>query len=62
MPTRLRFLFFGVLLVCSPAHADITISEGTNITVDVRDDGRMVMDLIGGLWLIPPTGGGAERH
>ena len=61
MRTSLRHLAAGVLLIGFAARADITITEGTNITVDVSAGGELTMDLIGGLWLVPGTGGGAER-
>ena len=37
--------------------AEITLTEGTNIGVDVAIDGRLVFDLADGLWVLPPTGG-----
>lgn len=47
------------LLACS-ARADIFLNEGTNISVDVAPDGRLITDLLGGLWLIPSNGGEAQ--
>lgn len=61
MRTSLGYFIFGALLVCVPARADLTITEGTNITVDASADGQLVMDLIGGLWTLPGDGGGARR-
>lgn len=61
MRISLRRLALGALMLAVTARADITISEGTNITVDVTDAGVHVIDLVGGLWLVPPGGGGAER-
>ena len=46
--TSLRYLVAGVLLIGFAARADITITEGTNITVDVSAGGDLAMDLIGG--------------
>lgn len=37
--------------------AEITLTEGTNIGVDVAIDGRLVFDLADGLWVLPPGGG-----
>lgn len=56
----------GLLLVLAAAlpvvaRAELTISEGTNIAVDVAPSGQHVIDLIGGLWLVPPGGGTAQR-
>jgi len=43
------------------ADLDTIVREGTNIQADVRADGWVVTDLVGGLWLVPPGGGAAER-
>ncbi len=51
----------AVLLCPGWSFADIAIGEGTNITVDVTSQGQNVIDLIGGLWLVPKAGGAAER-
>ena len=50
-------------LCCWPAAtvAEIAISEGTNLSADVTPTGTHVIDLIGGLWLVPSDGGTAER-
>ncbi len=37
--------------------AEITLTEGTNIGVDVAIDGRLVFDLADGLWVLPAGGG-----
>ena len=47
--------------LCTPfAAAQVYLSEGTNISVDVAGDGRMAMDLLGDLWVVPPDGGEAR--
>jgi len=43
------------------ANAEVYLTEGTNISVDVTADGRAVIDLLGGLWVIPAAGGAAEE-
>ncbi len=40
--------------------AEIYLTEGTNISVDVAADGRAAIDLLGGLWILPAGGGEAE--
>ena len=50
-----------LLFACTGAAADLTISEGTNIAADVAPDGSIYMDLLDGLWRIPPGGGTATR-
>ena len=45
----------------SSAGLETIVREGTNIQADIRADGWVVTDLVGGLWLVPPGGGAAER-
>jgi hypothetical protein len=40
--------------------AQVTLTEGTNFSVHAARDGRLVIDLLGGLWILPATGGTAE--
>ena len=61
MRSRRWIALVGACLGSAAALADVSISEGTNITIDVDPNGRIVMDLIGGLWLVPPDGGTADR-
>jgi hypothetical protein len=62
MLIRTWHLLVGMLYLASAATlADVTISEGTNITIDVAGNGSVVTDLVGGLWLVPAEGGDAER-
>lgn len=42
------------------AHGQVTLTEGTNFTVDVAVDGRLAIDLLGSIWILPPSGGTAE--
>ena len=48
-----------LLLLAITARAEVVLTEGTNISVDVTSDGRCVTDLLGRLWLIPVDGGEA---
>jgi hypothetical protein len=51
-----------VLLVGTPAHAQLILTEGTNITVDVSPgNGMLATDLLGSIWIIPGNGGDAQR-
>jgi hypothetical protein len=43
-----------------PACAQVTLTEGTNFTIDTSNDGRLAIDLLGGIWVLPSTGGSAE--
>ena len=52
--------FFSLVLGATSAHAQVYLTEGTNISVDVADDGRMTMDLLGDLWIVPADGGEAQ--
>ena len=41
---------------------EITVDEGTSMSVAVSPDGRtLVIDLQGSLWTVPVTGGAAKR-
>ena len=42
------------------AAAQVTLTEGADIGVDVSADGRIAMDLLGGIWVVPLKGGNAE--
>ena len=48
------------LAVFNSAAAEVYLTEGTNISVDVSADGRAAIDLLGGLWILPAAGGEAE--
>lgn len=57
-----RQLFVVLVLIAQAAPAQIVITEGTNISVDIsQTDGRIAMDLLGRLWIVPPGGGDAAR-
>lgn len=46
-------------VTASVAGADIYVTEGTNISIDVAADGRASIDLLGGIWMLPASGGEA---
>ena len=48
-----------LLLRASAADAQVTLTQGTNFGLDVAADGRLAMDLLGGIWILPPRGGEA---
>ena len=49
-----------VALLADSAAAEITLTEGTNLSLDVASNGRIVTDLLGGLWTLPRHGGEAR--
>lgn len=49
----------GLASAASPA--DETISRGSTLSVDVAADGRLVMNLAGDIWAVPPAGGDASH-
>ncbi len=57
MGVRLLILVLGIF---GSAHAEVYLTEGTNISVDVTQDGRTAIDLLGGIWVVPSGGGDAE--
>ena len=56
-----RFFALTLLIVAATADAQVTLTRGTNFTVDVAADGRMAFDLLGRIWIIPPGGGVARE-
>lgn len=44
----------------APVAAQVTITQGTNISVDAAADGRLAIDLLGNIWVVPPNGGLAQ--
>lgn len=53
------------LLVPIPLGAQETITKSRNLTADVAGDGRIAIDLLGDIWIVPPGGGEAvaiTRH
>jgi len=45
-----------------PALIDVTVSEGTSMSVAVSPDGKMLaMDMQGSIWVLPASGGTAKR-
>jgi hypothetical protein len=57
---RRRTALALVILAVAPAAAQVTLTEGTNLTVDVAADGRLAMDLLGSIWVLPAKGGNAR--
>ena len=53
-------MLLAILACCQMAAAQVTLTEGADISVDVSADGRIVMDLLGGIWIVPLKGGNAE--
>jgi Tol biopolymer transport system component/imidazolonepropionase-like amidohydrolase len=46
----------------APAHLDVTVHEGTSMSVAVSPDGRtLAVDLQGSIWTLPAAGGAATR-
>src|SRR3954454_12725109 len=46
----------------APALIDVTVSEGTSMSVAVSPDGRtLAVDLQGSIWTVPSAGGQAKR-
>lgn len=51
-----------LLAACSAsAQAQMTLSQGTNLAADVSAaDGRLLIDLLGSIWIVPAEGGQAK--
>lgn len=48
-----------LMLLAATSRADVLLTEGTNLNVDIAPDGRVVTDLLGRLWIVPAEGGDA---
>ena len=58
MLPRLLAIFIGALLLIRSASADVVVTRGTNFGVDAfPGDGRVAMDLLGNIWVLPARGG-----
>lgn len=55
-----RLLALALLIAAMTANAQVTLTRGTNFTVDIAADGRMAFDLLGRIRIIPPGGGVAQ--
>jgi len=49
------------LLLTTPVDAQITVTRGANLSVDATKDGRVAMDLLGDIWIVPGGGGDARQ-
>ena len=59
---RLSRLVLVLSLIAPVALAQVVVTQGTNLAVDVSpQDGRIAMDLLGSIWILPPRGGAAEK-
>jgi Amidohydrolase family/WD40-like Beta Propeller Repeat len=57
-----RFLLLPLFVAATAAQSQVTLTEGTNLAADVApSDGRIAMDLLGSIWIVPPGGGAAEK-
>ncbi len=50
-----------MLLPLLIASAQETVTRGKNLSVDVSEDGRVVIGLVGDIWVVPRGGGDAGR-
>ena len=49
-----------LVLAAAAAQAQVTLTRGTNFSIDVAPDGRIAFDLLGEIRVIPPGGGVAQ--
>jgi hypothetical protein len=59
-PTLRILLAILLLLPATATDAQVTLTQGTNFGIDAAADGRVVMDLLGGIWILPAAGGEAR--
>jgi hypothetical protein len=61
MSLRFAAIAIAFLLGAScTCQADETITRGNKLAVDASADGRLLMDLAGGIWIVPQGGGEAR--
>lgn len=53
-------LAISLVLAAHVADAQVTLTRGTNFSIDAAPDGRLTFDLLGKIWVIPPGGGVAQ--
>lgn len=54
-------VLIAALACISTCHAELLLSQGTNLAADVSHvDGRLAMDLLGSIWIVPADGGQAQ--
>ena len=53
-------LLCALLLSAIVAEAQVSLTRGTNFSLDVAADGHIAFDLLGKVWIIPPGGGVAQ--
>ncbi len=58
---HLRTLVLLCLAFATQADAQITITRGASLSVDVAADGRLAIDLRGDIWIVPGGGGDARQ-
>ena len=47
------------LAFAAPLAAQVTLTQGTNFSIDTAADGRIIIDLLGTVWIVPAGGGAA---
>ena len=62
LTTVLRRLLPAILILLGAAsvHAQVTLTQGTNFSVDVAADGQLAIDLLNNIWILPSNGGQAR--
>lgn len=50
-----------LMLAALPLAAQETITRGANLSADVAHDGRVAIDLVGSIWIVPHNGGEARQ-
>jgi len=50
----------ALLVIIEPVAAQITLTHGGDVSVDVATDGRLAIDLLEFVWILPEAGGEAE--
>lgn len=57
---RRLFVLMALSCVAGAATAQVTLTRGTNFSIDTASDGRLAIDLLGRIWELPASGGDAR--
>jgi Amidohydrolase family/WD40-like Beta Propeller Repeat len=61
LPARALVLLLLCTCIAPLAIAQVSVDRGTNMSVDVSSDGRLAIDLLGDVWIVPGGGGEARQ-
>jgi len=61
MHIRGLIIVAALVSIALPSAAEVSVSRAKGLSVDVAKDGRLAIDLLGDLWIVPGGGGDARQ-